>query len=429
MRTPPALFSILLLLDVVLGGSAVAGEIPIEGWSTFAPRDEIAPKCEVEESSGRHGGAALRISSGGDAAAFGGWRKRIEGLKGGRTYRFSGWYRTDAVAQERRSVIARLQPLDAAGKTVRPPDFALDVEKEGTWRRVEYVTQLPEKTTALEIELALAFSKQGSVWWDDLQLREEASPAAGRVVRTATIYCRPQGTKSSAESVEAFCALAEGAAADKPDLVLMPEGITIIGNGKKYEEVCEPIPGPTTERLSALARKLNAHICAGIYERDGKVIFNTAVLIGRNGELIGKYRKTHLPREEWEGGISPGDEYPVFTTDFGKVGLLICWDLQFPEPARALANRGAELILLPIWGGSEVLARARAIENSIYLASSSYDMRTFIVDPSGQVLAEAGKEKPVAIAAIDLAAQQHQPWLGDMRTRTWKERRPDLPLD
>ena len=120
--------------------------------------------------------------------------------------------------------------------------------------------------------------------------------------------------------------------------------------------------------------------------------------------------------------------YPVFKTDFGMLGLMICWDLQFPEPARALALKGAEIIQLPIWGGNELLARARAIENHVFLITSSYDMRTFIVDPTGAVLAEANAKEPVAHAELCLDRRIIQPWLGDMKTRTWLERRGDIPV-
>jgi predicted amidohydrolase len=162
-------------------------------------------------------------------------------------------------------------------------------------------------------------------------------------------------------------------------------------------------------------------------ERDGDVLRNSAVLVGPDG-LIGTYRKTHLPREEVEAGLTPGDSYPVFQTDFGKVGVMICWDVQFPEPARALAAQGAEVILLPIWGGNEILARARAIENHVFLISSSYDMKTFILNPVGESLAEATDQKKVVFADLPLDRKIVQPWLGDMKTRTWKERRADIPL-
>jgi predicted amidohydrolase len=226
--------------------------------------------------------------------------------------------------------------------------------------------------------------------------------------------------------VEQFCRLAEGISGRPVDLLCLPEGITVVGTGKRYDEVAEPVPGPTTTRLGRLARQLGAYVVAGLYEREKSTVYNTAVLIGRSGELVGAYRKTHLPAEEVEGGITPGDAYPVFSTDFGTVGLLICWDVQFPEAARGVALQRAELILLPIWGGSDVLARARAIENHVFLVTSSYDMKSFVVDPSGGVLAEATAEAPVAIAEIHLDRPIFQPWIGEMRRRTWHERRGDL---
>ncbi|WCJ58480.1 carbon-nitrogen hydrolase family protein [Fontisphaera persica] len=395
------------------------------GWRPFSPRDETRPLCTVARRGGRSG-SALQIASGGNLAAFGGWRTEIQGLTGGAVYQFSAWCRTTGVPLERRSVIARLEWQDARGRQARPPDYAIDTAREGRWMRMEYTTRIPTNATAVKLELALAFAPNGVVWWDDVELRQlPAMPQ--RPVRLLTVYLRPRNTGGPAQSVEEFCRLVEAA---KPplDLVCLPEGITVIGTGKTYAEVSETVPGPTTERLGRLAQKLRCYVVAGLYERVGHVVYNTAVLVNREGRLVGKYRKTHLPREEWEAGITPGNEYPVFTTDFGRVGLIICYDLQFPEPSRAMAARGAEILVLPIWGGSDVLARARAIENSVYLISATYDMRSFIVDPTGAILAEATPEQPVARADIDLEAQFFLPWNGNMKTRTWKEWRPDLPI-
>ena len=399
--------------------------ISTNGFQPWSPRDEIAPRFRTE-TGGHANNPSLRIDVR-DRTEFGAWKKRIENIRGGATYRFSAWYRAEDVKDERRSVIARLQWLDAKGNNARPADFVLDVAREGNWKRVELVTPVPTNATAVEIQLGLGFTDRGHVAWSDVELAPETSPR-DRVVRAMTIAHRPRGTKSAAESLEQFCALAKQHAADKPDIICFPEGATVCGTGKTYAEVAESIPGPSTARLGALAKELHSHIVAGIYERNGKIVYNTSVLVGRDGKLVGKYRKTHLPREEWEAGITPGDEYPVFDTDFGKVGMMICWDLQFPEPARAMAAQGAQVILLPIWGGSDVLAQARAIENHIFLISSSYDMRTFIVDPAGKVLAEATKDTPVVSAELFLDRKIFQPWLGDMSTRTWKERRADLPV-
>ena len=177
-----------------------------------------------------------------------------------------------------------------------------------------------------------------------------------------------------------------------------------------------------------MARRKRAYISARIYERHGVAIYNTAVLMDREGKLAGKYRKVYLPREEIEGGITPGNDYPVFETDFGKVGMMICWDIQYADPARALALRGAELILTPIWGGNETLGKARAIENRVFIASSGYDYPTQIMDPDGEILALAKDEGAVAFTTIDLNRRYLEPWLGDMRGRFMKELRLDVPV-
>jgi predicted amidohydrolase len=398
-----------------------------EGWTQWSPRPEIAPRFAVDADAGRSGRGSLRIEGNNNPAAFGAWRCGVGNIVAGRTYRFIAYYRTEGIEHAMRSVSARLEWRDERGNRARPPDYVPEASTDAGWTKIEHVASAPDKAHSVVIDLSLGWCAGGTVWWDDIQLVEDPSPRR-RVVRAATIYHRPRGTKSAAENLEQFSRMVEAAAAQRPDIICLPEGITLIGNGRSFAEVSEPVPGPTSQRLSDLAKKLNSYIVAGIYERDGAAIYNTAVLIGRKGEIAGKYRKTHLPREEFEGGLTPGDSYPVFRTDFGNVGLLICWDLQFPEPWRALALKGAEVILLPIWGGSEVLARARAIENHIFVVSSSYDMKTFIVDPTGSVLAEATAKQPLAVAELHLDRTIVQPWLGDMKARTWKERRPDIPV-
>jgi predicted amidohydrolase len=137
----------------------------------------------------------------------------------------------------------------------------------------------------------------------------------------------------------------------------------------------ESIPGPTTDRVAALCAELKTGVVFGMIEKSGADIFNTAVLIGPDG-LIGSYRKVHLPYLGVDRFTTPGDR-PFEVFEFGKVriGMLICYDGGFPEAARVLAIRGADLVVLPTnWppGGAcmaEFSINCRAMENGIYFAA------------------------------------------------------------
>ncbi|MBI1177838.1 hypothetical protein GC207_10420 [bacterium] len=402
--------------------------IPDSAWHSWSPRDDIAPVFKFDSEVGHSGPGSFYIEPKGNPAAFGAWTCVVTNFVPGKTYRFEVWYRTVFTRNPVRSVIPRLEWQDSQGRAVRPPDFAIGKPQADGWSKVAYVTTAPDDARQVKVELGFGFDARGFVWFDDVKFVQESKPP-DRVVRVATIHHRPHGNSSAAENVEEFAKYIGQAGEQHPDIICLPEGMTEVGTGLSYVEVSESIPGPTTIRLGELAAKYHTYIVAGIYESSGKIVYNTAVLIDRQGNVAGKYCKTHLPREEWEAGLTPGDEYPVFDTDFGKVGLFICWDVQFPEPARAMALKGAELLLLPIWGGSDVLTRARAIENHVYLVSSTYDMRSFVVDPTGEVLAEATDKDPVAIAEVHLDKTIIQPWLGNMKYRTWKERRPDIKVE
>jgi len=395
-----------------------------QGWTTWSARAETAPRVFVDAEHYRTRTGSLAISGNSNVAEHGGWERRIPGVTAGAWYRFVAYYRTEAVPCESWQVVARLDWRTAAGSRAGEPDYVYRATREGAWTKVRLEAQAPQNASAVTLQLYLSNAPQATVWWDDIALEEIPEPAP-RKATVASINLRPASTGSSAESVRQFVQAA-GAVREQTDIILLPEGITIIGTGKTFADVAETIPGATTARLGELARAKSSYVAAGIYEREGAAIYNTAVLIDRTGKLLGKYRKVYLPREEIENGLTPGADYPVFRTDFGTVGLMICYDVMFADPARALASKGAEIVLMPIWGGDETLAKARAIENKVFLIASGYDHPTYIMDPEGERLSVAQKPGTAAVATIDLNKRYWETHLGDMHGRRMKELRLDV---
>jgi len=429
------MWKLLLLLTpgILLAGSplfeqsafhAGQGATPA-GWHAWAPRPDNASRNYVDEAISIDGPGALVSSGNSNQAVLGGWEHEVAGVVPGEWYRLAVHYRTVGVDSDNRQVVVRLDWRRTDGGRAGQPEYAYRTQPAGEWTRITAAAPAPGNAASVRIQLLLWDAPRGTVWWDGIRL-ERTPPPAPRKVRVASINFHPGKTASAEESVGRFIEVIEKTVPDGVDLILLPEGITTVGNPGTYADVAEPVPGPVTRRLGEVARRHRAYLAAGIYEREGPAIYNTAVLLDRSGRLIGKYRKVYIPREETEGGITPGDDYPVFDADFGKLGMMICWDVQYADPARALALRGAEVLLMPIWGGNTTLGAARAIENHVFLVSSGYDYPTEILDPDGEKLAVAPEEGSAAIATIDLSKRYADEWLGNMRARFFDELRLDI---
>lgn len=181
-----------------------------------------------------------------------------------------------------------------------------------------------------------------------------------------------------------------------------------------FTSLAVPVPCPLTDKVAQIARRYKMYVIAPIYERDGRKVFNTAVIFDRKGSIIGKHRKTVLPvMETWQ--VSTGDQYNVFETDFANIAVATCWEIWFPEISTIYALKDADIIFNPTMGGTgpKGLSTAhryitRAIDNSVYIAPVTLGrVGNGIIDFDGKVVAEAvGTADTVIMAEIDFSKEK-----------------------
>lgn len=220
----------------------------------------------------------------------------------------------------------------------------------------------------------------------------------------------------SRAQVDAHAALLARAGEQGADIAVTGEDIastsyalTYLDDPSIFTRLTSELYGYLLETLGAIAGQHKMHIVACFYEPEGEMVYNSAVLFGREGQVRGRYHKVNLPLyETWR--VRNGDSFPVFETDIGVVGMLICYDEMWPEPSACLAMNGAQIIChpsaasLPDWK-----MKTRAMDEQVfYISSTGFGSR--IVAPNAKVLADAGDQNEgVVTAEADLATATLSP--------------------
>lgn len=268
--------------------------------------------------------------------------------------------------------------------------------------------------------------------------------------------CPPEASKT--DTLTRAAELIRDAAARGATLIVTQELFTSAYFPQAENEanfaLAEPIPGPTTDALSTLAKALGVTISASLFERRAAGVYhNTSVMIDPMGTITGKYRKMHIPDDPLfyeKYYFTPGDlGFVSHRVADAEVGTLVCWDQWFPEAARLTALRGAELLLYPTaiaWMAGEeqhhdaqrdawrTVQRSHAITNGVFVAAVNrtgvegeltFWGSSFVADPFGRVIAEAAADRNEALVVeCDLSlieqARQAWPFLRDRRIETYE---------
>ncbi|MCK4306428.1 MAG: carbon-nitrogen hydrolase family protein [Candidatus Eisenbacteria sp.] len=248
---------------------------------------------------------------------------------------------------------------------------------------------------------------------------------------------------------DAFAAIDE-AGQRGVDLIVLPEGVNIGSGGNiPYRDVAERADSRMMKRVSYKAAEYNCHILFPFIELRGKESYNSAALFDRSGSCLGVYRKVHEPRCVVLGeGVFMGDNFPVFDTDIGRIGILICYDAITPEPALIYGLEGVDLIVFPHMiqplenEHFHITTRARAIDASLHIAAAGWARpfeeaggrlsATCFVDWEGKVLAQGSMLDPgIVYCEARIGRPRITEWLGvvekaEWRKVLWGERRPHL---
>lgn len=258
--------------------------------------------------------------------------------------------------------------------------------------------------------------------------------------------CQMKIEDNKVDNINKAANMIREAMAQEIDMAVLPEMFNIPYDTSRFASNAESeAEGETVHAMSALAKELGIYIVAGtIPEKAGEKICNTSFVFDRIGKIVGKHRKAHLYdidipdkiqfRES--DSLAAGDSYTLFDTEFGRIGLAICYDIRFPEFSRIMALEGAKVMILPAafnmttgpahW---ELLMRARAMDNQFYVvaASPARDIgakyvvygHSMVVEPWGTVVAKANESQDIIYAEVDFAkvdeVRQNMPFIKHMR--------------
>lgn len=354
--------------NLIPNGDFQAGELGAlpDGWQASAARPVLLPVFRLEEKDGEK-----RLLATGSHDECVGYLHRTVPVTLGKTYLYRVVFRMSEDLNPHRNLLFRC---------VRPnfKDGIFKFRKlEDGWVEGQEKIHYPgEGTDEAEVQIFFRYSAAGKAWIKEVSLTE-TEPVQPRWVRLACTQGRTE--------LDTCRQVLEIAGQAGVDLVLLPEYM-------RGGFLPEPVPGPSSQLMSEMARQYRMYVAGGIVRQVSEPdrLYNTCLLFDREGGLVGMYDKVHpYSPENNEQGITPGTRVPVFDTDFGRLGIIICYDSWFPDVCQLLALKGAEIILFPNAGHQPEFLPARAGDNCVRLVNSSWNMPYSIHDTLGRNILKA----------------------------------------
>ena len=205
------------------------------------------------------------------------------------------------------------------------------------------------------------------------------------------------------------------------DLAVLPETAVTGEAGGDVASASVPFEGPVKEAFARKAREHHCYVVVPMYlleDQGRKICSNAAILVGRQGEVVGTYRKLHLAvpvgSDSMEGGSTPGKEVPVFACDFGKLGIQICFDMEYDYGWVEMARQGAELVAWPTQSPQTAQPAFRAMRHRYYIVSSTWRNNASIFEPTGRITSQIKPPQQVLVEEIDLSYAL-LPWSAKLR--------------
>jgi len=420
----------------------------IQPWS---PHSTAAPVMRQEDQ-------VLTTQANGTRTCIGGWQLTFSGASTAQSYRITTEVKADQIDNLRDTLRCTAywgdfppDEINTGHPDVVAWDYLLPEVVDPQTLQFQRCLTPPTDGTSLTLRYTFRWSPTGSANWCLPQIEAvsdesevaEIPPNVKIAVVTGKRSDRQGPYQTIQDNAAYYTPLCEAACRENPSLIVLPEIALQWGLKGSPIDLAVPAPGPETEVFAEIAQRYQTRILLGLLERDGDAVHNSAVLIDPAGKIEGRYRKVHLAvGGEIESGILPGNTFPVFQTELGRIGCNICMDSSATESSRMIGLNGADFLLLPIMGDHRAwypgvrvfdsdrfrgIMKTRAMDNQLCVVVAVNRVEgSCIIDRLGTVLAWNNGDQAFISATVQTVDGHLPASKGCYRSINWMQRRPHV---